>query len=154
MRGEWSLLKEYMKREIEKSSVGVQTELKKVKTISCQADVAKAEASCQADVITKEWMDSGCQKNMADVLEDTTIAHDTCPALCITESECQKTVIEDGPCQNAAKMTMNVKQAVRQWEAKFQRAHLISTGCQTSRPAIKTPQLIQLFEYLCYKSLI
>ena len=147
MRGEWSLLKEYMKREIEKSSVGVQTELKKVKTISCQADVAKAEASCQADVITKERKDSGCQtNNIEDVLEDTTIAHDTCPAPNITESECQTDAIEFAPCQNADKKTVNVKQVVRQWEAKFQRAHLISIGCQTSRPAIRTPQLIQLFE--------
>ena len=103
-----------IKRGIKKSSVGVQTESEKVKTISCQVDVAKTEATCQTDVITKEWMDSGCQKNMADVLEDTTIAHDTCPALFITESECQKTAIEDGPCQNAAKKTINVKQAVRQ----------------------------------------
>ena len=148
MRGEWSLLKEYMKREVKKSSVGVQTEKEKVKTVSCQVDAAKVESSCQTDVITMERMDSGCQtNNIEDVLEDTTIAHDTCPAPNITESECQTTAIEFAPCKNAAKKTINVKQAVRQWEAKFQRAHLISIGCQTSRPAIKTPQLIQLFEY-------
>ena len=147
MRGEWSLLKEYMKRGVKKSSVGVQTEREKVKTVSCQTDVAKAEATCQTDVITIGRMDSGCQTDMADVLEDTTIAHDTCPAPNITESECQTDAIEFAPCQNADKKTVNVKQVVRQWEAKFQRAHLISIGCQTSRPAIRTPQLIQLFEY-------
>ena len=147
MRGEWSLLKEYMKREVKKSSVEVQTEKEKVNTVSCQVDAAKTEASCQTDFITMERMDSGCQTNIEDVLEDTTIAHDTCPAPNIADAECQTTAIEYAPCQNVAKKTVNVKQAVRQWEAKFQRAHLISTGCQTSRPAIRTPQLIQLFEY-------
>ena len=84
MRGDW-LLREYMRKDVERATAEVQIEPECMKGVSCQVNVATAEATCQTDLIKFELKDKAYQ---------TTDIVDKLTGTVATETMCQTTHFE------------------------------------------------------------
>ena len=56
------MLREYMRKDVERATAEVQIKPKCTKDVSCQVNVATAEATCQTDLMKFELKYNACVK--------------------------------------------------------------------------------------------
>ena len=60
-----------MRKDVERATAEVQIEPECMKGVSCQVNVATAEATCQTDLMKFELKDNACQTDIVTVKKPT-----------------------------------------------------------------------------------